>query len=139
VCLHITRFPRPSANLTKLVGLWLIACAYPLSNSGEELTLKQVQKNPDRYKGKGIDWRGSILGIWEKSRKTTIQLIVDDDVAFVTTDRVLKGIVKGNDIRVVGIVSGSQTYQALGGQIKTVPTTRVSYVLLTSDFTMVLR
>jgi len=108
-------------------------------DTDDELTLKEVQKNPDRYKGKGIDWEGSVLDVWEKGGKTTVQLIADGDVAFVTIDQVLKGIVKGNDIRVAGVVSGSQTYQALSGQIKTVPTIKASCVLLASDFTIVLR
>jgi hypothetical protein len=97
---------------------------------------KQLEKNPHRYKGTKVVYRGQIFQIQESSWRGGIMLLSVTDAGYgYWTDNVwvdYRGNVKGAEddfVTVYGVITGSKTYETqIGGQTY-VPRIRAKYVV----------
>ncbi|MGM8216484.1 hypothetical protein ACLIA0_13015 [Bacillaceae bacterium W0354] len=96
--------------------------------SAKEIRFKELDKNPDKYYGEFIKYRGEILQIMEETTSTVIRLAVTKDsygydlgeVVYITYEGTTP-FVEEDVITVYGTIKGSHTYESQAGYHITLP------------------
>ncbi|MDQ0428797.1 flagellar basal body-associated protein FliL [Planomicrobium stackebrandtii] len=90
--------------------------------SAKEIRFAELNKNPDKYYDKFVQYTGEILQIMEDSSSTVMRLAVTketygysyDDVVYVTYDGTTE-FVDEDIVTVYGLIKGSHTYESQAG------------------------
>ena len=104
-------------------------------NSATTIPYNQLEKNPDRYKGKKVVYRGQIFQIQEDYGSTWLLLSVTDEGYGFWSDNVwveFDGTIKGAEedvITVYGTITGSESYETQIGGETYVPKLKARYVV----------
>lgn len=103
-------------------------------NAAAAIPYNQLEKNPNRHKGKKVVFRGQIFQIQEDDGETWMLLSVTDEGYGFWTDNVwveYDGTIRGAEddiITVYGTITGEQSYETQIGGETYVPKMRARYV-----------
>lgn len=98
-----------------------------LDSRVEEISYKQLSKNPDRYKGSFIKFHGKVFTIQEDSSNTVMQINVTHHGYGFWSDQIMvmfngiTDLVVDSKVTFYGTVVGSHTYTSVAGWTITVP------------------
>jgi hypothetical protein len=95
----------------------------------------ELEKNPDKYSGEYVKYRGQIVQIMEDDGYTVIRLSVtqdsfgwsSDDIVFITYESETK-YVRDDVVTVYGNLNGSKTYESEAGYEITIPSMEAEYI-----------
>jgi hypothetical protein len=100
-----------------------------------DLAFKELDKNPDKYKGIKVTYRGQIVQIMERGQTTSIRMNITreiygwGDTIYVTYEGTTPAL-EDDIIQVWGEVQGSNTYESIAGWKITLPLVKAKYVEL---------
>ncbi|MBB4824276.1 hypothetical protein HNO89_001498 [Sporosarcina luteola] len=89
----------------------------------EPIDIKQLKKNPDKYKGEMITYEGQIVQIFEDGEYTNMRLAVNgdyNDIVFIKYFG-LTDFVEDDFVTINGTVYGAYSYESQAGQKISVP------------------
>jgi len=104
--------------------------------SAQEYNYKDIERNPDQYKGKPAVFRGKVIQVAEGSFNTVVYRVATkgdfDDVVYVTYKR-QEGeprVLENDIVEIYGDLEGVTTYTSvLGGNI-TIPSVKARYIII---------
>ncbi len=103
--------------------------------SAQTIPFKQLEKNPDRYAGERVAYRGQVFQIDEDLGETVILLSVTDEGYGFWTDEIWVNYagttpaVEDDMITVYGTIDGSRSYDTRMGGTNDVPEMTAKYVV----------
>ncbi|MDF2791135.1 MAG: hypothetical protein K0S80_4237, partial [Neobacillus sp.] len=103
--------------------------------SAKVIRYAELEKNPDKYSGEYVKYRGQIVQIMEDDGYTVIRLSVtqdsfgwsSDNIVFVTYVGETK-YVKNDVVTVYGSLNGSKTYESEAGYQITIPSMEAEFI-----------
>jgi hypothetical protein len=98
-------------------------------------TYRELEKDPDAFRGEKVKFRGKIFSIRESHAGTTLQMHVGRNWFGYTENNLFAvypkrtSLVRGNVVTIYGVVLGAHTYRSQAGWILTVPMVLVKHIV----------